>query len=498
MSRSTPNVQQTEGGRRLSRRGFLAVSTSGVVALAAGCGPAATPPPTSAPKADATAAPQGTQAPVPQTTPAPTPKATQAPVAAGSAKPFAGTSINVAAFTAPYTQNLSAYIPNFEQQTGIKVSYQTPAFAVYNQQADMELSTKGSAYDAANITFIYSSRWIGAGWFTPLDDYLKDANKTPADWGATDWLPGGAKPFQDKKGLTYGFPFYTEPIIAGASRFDLIEKAGLKMPDTFDDMEKMCAAVNKKEDVYAYVNDNHFGWTWIGFLQGFGGNVFRNPPDDLMPTLDTPESIQAAEWFVNIIKKYTPDGMLSYNDDSAMNSLFQGRANYWTFNANNLVQVGNPQKSKTAKTVNYSLFPAGPKGRFPQVASHGFGIPVGSKKKDAAWEFIKWANSRELLQKMLVEKGYGGAPRRSVLSSPEYKKVMTANGVDVGDIYLKSLEMAGSGYMAYRTVHVYPQIDNQLNIAIARIASNQLSAKDSMKQAQTDSIAELKKGGINL
>lgn len=45
----------------------------------------------------------------------------------------------------------------------------------------------------------------------------------------------------------------------------------------------------------AYVTDSHYGWTFIPYLQAFGGNVFRNPPDDLFPTLDTPEAIAAAD-----------------------------------------------------------------------------------------------------------------------------------------------------------------------------------------------------------
>ena len=45
------------------------------------------------------------------------------------------------------------------------------------------------------------------------------------------------------------------------------------------------------------------------------------------------------------------------------------------------------------KTVRYGLMPAGPKGNFPGSNSHGLGIPAGSKKKEAAWEFIKWALS---------------------------------------------------------------------------------------------------------
>ena len=48
----------------------------------------------------------------------------------------------------------------------------------------------------------------------------------------------------------------------------------------------MLKAVNKKDDIPAFVAENHYGWTFIPFLQGFGGDVFRNAPTDLMPVLD--------------------------------------------------------------------------------------------------------------------------------------------------------------------------------------------------------------------
>ena len=76
-----------------------------------------------------------------------------------------------------------------------------PFFPIYNQRTDIELSTQGSAYDVLNVTFIYSGRWIGAQWFTPLDDFFNDPKKTPADWDAADFLPGAANAvFKDKTG----------------------------------------------------------------------------------------------------------------------------------------------------------------------------------------------------------------------------------------------------------------------------------------------------------
>ncbi len=80
--------------------------------------------------------------------------------------------------------------------------------------------------------------------------------------------------------------------MAGASRYDLIEKAGMKLPDTFDELAAMLKAVNRQDGIAGFLVENHYGWTFIPFLQGFGGNVFRNPPDDLMPVLDTPEAVR--------------------------------------------------------------------------------------------------------------------------------------------------------------------------------------------------------------
>src|SRR5689334_10353953 len=103
-------------------------------------------------------------------------------VSAQAGKPYNGTTINCSCFQTTYYEYLKNYFPEFQEKTGIKVNFTMQAFPVYNQRTDLELSTKGSAIDACNITFIYSGRWIGAGWFTPLDPFLKDPKHTPADW----------------------------------------------------------------------------------------------------------------------------------------------------------------------------------------------------------------------------------------------------------------------------------------------------------------------------
>ncbi|MHB1133524.1 MAG: ABC transporter substrate-binding protein [Chloroflexota bacterium] len=492
----------TEFTRKLTRRDIL----RGTLAAAALPILAACAQPTAAPAATATKAPAAAATAVPgaAATAAATKAATQAPVAAG-AKPFAGQTINATCWSAPFPKLLAEYLPDFEAKTGMKVNYTTPAFAVHNQQVDTELSTKGPAYDVVNNTFIYTSRWIGAGWLEPLDNFLNDPNKTPADFNVKDFMAGAVKPHQDKAGKTYALPWTADAYMAAAGRFDIIEKAGFKeLPKTFgaadgsDEMTKMCDAINKKEDAYAWGTENHYGWSFIPYYQGFGAKIFRNPPDDLMPMLDTPEAEAAVGWFANAIKKWSPQGALTYTYDQVTQAGQQGRINYITFNHMFIMPLGDEKASKVAKTVKFSMCPAGPKGAFPGVASHGLAIPVGSKKKDAAWEFIKWAMGKETMLRSLTQGGYGSQTRQSIIESDTFVKANTFNGQNLAKFYVDTINKAAEGYMAYRTIHVYPQVDGQIDKLIQNATSGAMSVKDACKTAQANSIAEMKKAGVNV
>ncbi|WP_218509879.1 ABC transporter substrate-binding protein [Variovorax sp. dw_308] len=418
--------------------------------------------------------------------------------AQGGAKKFDGVTLNVSTFSAAYPKLLQQWLPEFEALTGAKVNFDAPSFPVYNQRVDLELSTRGAAYDVVNVTFIYSSRWINSGWLTPLDDYIRNPNLTPADFDLNDFLPGARAPETGKDGKLYGVPWTAEALLTASSRFDLVQKAGLAFPDTTDDLVKVLRAVNKKERVAGFVADNHYGWTFVPYLHAFGGDVFRKAPDDLFPTLDTPEAIAAGEYYANLLKEFGPDGAVTYQPDQVTQALKLGRVNFTDAGQLYLAQLGDPATSKTIQTVKFGLIPKGPAGRFPGTAVHALGIPAGSKKKEAAWAFIQWALSKQTTRRA-VAAGYGSPARRSDIDSPEYRQKQVINGSDLAKLSLESIDLAAkSGHMKYRTVSVYPQVDQQLNKAIELIVSGQLSAKQAFQQAQAQSIAELKRAGLNL
>ncbi len=413
----------------------------------------------------------------------------------GGARRFQGVTLNVSTFSAAYPRLLQQWLPEFEALSGAKVNFDAPSFPIYNQRADLELSTKGSAYDVVNVTFIYSSRWIDSGWLTPLDEFIASPQHTPADWDLNDFLSGARAPETGRDGKLYGIPWTAEALLSVSSRFDLVQQAGLAFPDTTDDLVKVLRAVNKKERVAGFVADNHYGWTFVPYLHAFGGDVFRKAPDDLFPTLDTAEAVAAADFYANLIREFGPDGAITYQPDQVTQALKLGRVNFSDAGQLYLAQLGDAATSKTIRTVKFGLVPKGPAGRFPGTAVHGLGIPAGSRNKEAAWAFIQWALSKQTTRRA-VAAGYGSPARRSDIDSPGFRNRQRINGSDLAQLSIDSISQAErTGHMKYRTVSVYPQVDQQLNKAIALIASGQASARQAMQQAQAQSIAELRRAG---
>jgi multiple sugar transport system substrate-binding protein len=422
----------------------------------------------------------------------------RAPSVLGQAKSkYTGTTIRGAAFSLPFHEYLKKYFPEFEDKTGIQVTFDIQAFPVYNQRMDLELSTRGSTYDVINVTFIYQNRWIGAGWVSDLDEFATDANVTPPEWEPADFVQGVQVSMRDSKGHTYAYGTEAGAMILGAARGDLIEKAGLKLPETFDDVIKVCEAVHNKDGVAAWTADKLHHWNWIPYLMGMGGGVFKDPPQNLTPTLDTPVAAQAAQWYADLLTRFGPEGVLSYTDDQSMQSQLSGRANMRSQAITWQLPLGKNPESTVKGKVRYGLIPGGPNGAFPGVACHGFGIPAGSKKKGAAWEFIKWALSKDMLNRLVKEHGYPSVCRSSVIDSPAFHDALTVNGQDVATLYKQTLERAGQGgYMKYRTTPVYPQVGDKINRAIEAIATKQLDAQHALAQAETQAIEDIKKAGF--
>jgi multiple sugar transport system substrate-binding protein len=408
----------------------------------------------------------------------------------GRGKPFAGKTLNVFTFDHPYPRALKTLLPQFTDATGIKVEMDTPSFMIYNQRADLELSTGSGAFDVMALTFIFSGKWIGAGWATPLNDLI--ARDASVD--AVDFLPGAMAP--EKKGDDIlALPFVAESTLM-VYRKDVLEKAGTRVPETFDDLLAAAPKLQSAETkAYLARGLGGFHWIWPNFLLAYGGRFFADPPRDMTPMLATPESIKAADVMGKLMRDYGPPGAASFTESQASTVMMDGRAATYI---DALAWVGlaaDPVKSKVKDRVGYVLPPGGPAGRFPQTAVHGFQIPAGAKQREVSWEFIRWATSKEVMGKIAETTTYPAVTRASVLASPAYRQKYNWGGADIGALHGSVLKLGGSGYMAYRTVPEFPPVGDRVSIALSEIVTGQKTADQAMKDAQRDVEAILVKAG---
>ena len=392
---------------------------------------------------------------------------------------LSGTKIKVLLSDFSFSRFLGDTVPEFTEQTGIEVEIEYVTFPILLEQSEIELSSGSSNFDVMWQIFIKAQRWMRAGWSTPLDDYvansgfdLDDMIQTTVD--AMTW-----------EGVLYGIPFLAESTQM-IYRADKLAEAGLAIPTTFDELSAALEAVHNPPDFHGYVmrtepNGVHFPFPiW---LQGYGGNVFLDPPNDLTPTLNTAEALMAADDFTDKIIKYSIAGSQIYGTPDCQNAMAQGLAGIWVDALGIFPPIRNPETSKVADQVGIALPPGGPAGVFPQIATHGLQIPAGSEKKDAAWEFIAWAAGQETMMRASIEAGYNAVNRKSILSSAEYGELYNSGDIKIGDLVIQALDLSKP---AYRVVPEFPEVGRRMGQAIGEIISAQKSVQEAMDAAQAD------------
>lgn len=410
---------------------------------------------------------------------------TPTPVAA---KPFAGKTARVMMVGNPTFELLKEMAPALEEETGLRVIIETYGFDVLQQRLDLELSTGSGAYDVMQMVMILIGRVIEAGWATDLTPFIEAEN-----FDLSDFVPGTINMFKRNGGL-YALPWL--PDSQGvAYRIDLFQEAGVdEYPETFEELLKIAPKIHSS-DVAFITAENNWHWVWPMYLQGYGGNFFADPPDDLTPTFNTPEAIESAEVMVELFTKYSLPDAVNVGLPESRAAIAQGKAAVIMSGFGQAQAAIDPTISTVADKIGFAPVCAGPAGWFPQLAMHGYMIPAGCTQPEIAWEAIKWLSSYEVEKAFVDELNYFARNRYSILRDPEYVEKFTWNGVDVLNLLEESIARAGAGYMAYRTVPPFRVVGSEVIIAFGEMLSRQKSVKDALDALQIRAIDVLIQAG---
>ncbi len=292
----------------------------------------------------------------------------------------------------PYGEILKAAIPEFESSSGIKVNVESLQESQLTTKLTTEFATGSSSVDVFMTRPLQEGKmFYKNGWYAPLTGY--DFSDLPAN--AMNVATFGSK--------VYIVPLVTEWEVL-YYRKDLFQKAGVKVPTTFAELEAAAKKLNDPANGVAGIASRGKGAAAVtqmsSYLYNYGGLYL----DKGKAVFNTKPALDAVRYYGGLLGAYGPQGVTSMSWENIMPLFQAGKVAMWTDASVFYGQIVDPSKSQIpAESVGIATFPAGPKQNTPYiVVSWGMAIAKKSKNVDTAMQFLNWATSKDLAKRGML------------------------------------------------------------------------------------------------
>jgi multiple sugar transport system substrate-binding protein len=295
-------------------------------------------------------------------------------------------------------------IREFENQSGIKVELIQSDWDSVANRILPEISTGGSAYDVVEFDNGWVAEWCGAGWATPLNDFM------PA--GYTDgMIPGLVDLFSCPDKKVYGIVWNNDTRFFYYNAEKLAAAGFNEPPKTWDEFKQMSISA-KEKDVVSYGmapfwnqewslgNEFHF-WTYA-----FGGEIVDEKGCFLFNK--DPNTLAALQYMVDSMKDgvSNPAGM-TYNQAASQDAFLKGDSLFMPQGiAGLMAYTKDASVSSVDGQIKVGLVPGARAGMSAALTlPEAYAIPAQSEHKEAAWKFIEFMTSRETNKALAQEIG---------------------------------------------------------------------------------------------
>jgi sorbitol/mannitol transport system substrate-binding protein len=382
----------------------------------------------------------------------------------------------------------------------IELNWVTLEENVLRERVTTDIATKGGQYDVMTIGTYEVPIWAKQGWLQPLDNL-------GADYDVDDIIPairGGLS----YEGKLYAAPFYGESSFI-MYRKDLMEKAGLTMPDA-PTFEFVADAARKMTDRANGINGiclrGKAGWGEnMAFLtalsNSFGARWFD---ENWKPQFDQPEWKNTLQSYVDLMKDAGPEGASSNGFNENLALFQQGKCGMWIDATVAASFVTNPTDSTVADKVGFALAPdtgMGKRGNW--LWAWSLAIPSGSQKVDAAEKFISWATSKGYAELVASKEGWANVPpgtRTSLYNNADYQKAapfakMTLESINAADPTKPTVKPVPYTGVQFVAIPEFQGLGTTVGQLFSAALAGQMSVDDALAQAQAVSTREMTRGG---
>ena len=383
----------------------------------------------------------------------------------------------------------------------IELEWVTLEENVLRERVTTDIATKGGQYDIMTIGTYEVPIWAKQGWLVALDNL-------GADYDVDDLLPAIRSGLTGEDGKLYAAPFYGESSFI-MYRKDLMEKAGLTMPDA-PTWEFVADAARKMTDRANDINGiclrGKAGWGEnMAFLtatsNAFGARWFD---ENWNPQFDQPEWKATLDFYVKLMNDAGPQGASSNGFNENLALFQQGKCGMWIDATVAASFVSNPTESTVADKVGYALAPdtgLGKRGNW--LWAWNLAIPAGSQKTEAAEKFIAWATSKDYTKLVAEKEGWANVPpgtRTSLYENADYQAAapfskMTIDSINAADPKNPTVKPVPYVGVQFVAIPEFQGLGTTVGQLFSAALAGQSSVDDALKQAQDAATATMTEGG---
>src|ERR1700719_5280866 len=292
----------------------------------------------------------------------------------------------------------------FEKQNpGIKVKFATYTEGALRAAIEKNVSTHSNSFNVIMIGPYETPLFAKNGWLTNLSTQYIASDPS---YDASDLLPSISKALS-YKGDLYAAPFYGESSML-YYRKDMFAAAGLTMPahPTWAQVQAFAAKLNVPGKQSGICLRGLAGWgdnmaALDTVVNTFGGEWFDM---NWKPQLTSPAFTAAANFYVNLIRKYGEPGASSDSFNQLLTLYGQSKCAMWYDATVAATSIATTFPSVAANT-GYAFAPVDKTTSSGWLWSWALGIPQGTSNGGAAWKFVSWATSKQY--DSLVASKYG-------------------------------------------------------------------------------------------
>ncbi|MCF6329698.1 MAG: sugar ABC transporter substrate-binding protein, partial [Henriciella sp.] len=378
-------------------------------------------------------------------------------------------------------RGLDALEDDFEAKTGIKANINVVGQNVFENRITLSFIGRTGDVDVVHTPVITVQRWVEAGWLYPMTDYIAGMD------GREDILSGPLDAYL-VEGDRWSLPFFAETGLM-AYRTDILAEAGYDTaPETWEDMLEVAASVHN-DDTSAVAMRAAPGQGFNMFIipmitRAYGGTFFADYPHDLTPAMNTPENLEGLEVYSTLLNDYGPPGVGNFNFGEVAASMQSGKVAMIVDGTSVIAQVLDPDQSQYADRISIAPAPRGPAGRSPAIAVHGLAIPADARAPEAAFKFIEWATSEEVLTQIALEQPFPDFTRASVSENRQVQAKYATVHPDFLELRVEALNEAIGHYRPL--LPEWPEIGAAVGENINSAINGLLSNRDALQAADLE------------